>query len=350
MSQFFRTAGVLAAVCFLSALLLSVTAILTSEPIAKTAQKKKDAARRLVLAAAAYRSLPLPAESEISEYAGRYLKRTGTSFFRYRSAVQTNYSLALNDAGQTIGYIFDVRSPGGYGGRMDIIVGVRRSDTGSLSVSDYLVISSQETPGLGKAVEVSMHAVFTNPGSVKRFSTLNPGDRKTDCVSGATVTSVAIKDAAYAALCMAAVVSEREYVRLDVPEADLALVPYSQTYQPVRLPPHEAVRECLDVRWFGQTSGYVLKIVLRDAAARKNYLALAGFAAPEGRLHETRLLEIPLATNEAFMPVQGFRAGIFSQTEAASLLTNAALSKLEKELAVSIAAGRAMLTKAGRLP
>lgn len=350
MNQFLRTAGILAAVCFLSALLLSLTAILTSGPIAQTAQKKKEAARQLVLGAASYRTLRLPTEDEISAYRERYSRRTGTTLLHSRSLIQTNYSVALNALGHTIGYVFDVSSPGGYGGQIDIIIGVRQTETGILSVSDYLVIASQETPGLGKAAEVSLHQVFTNPAASKGFANLDPLDRKADCVSGATLTSVAIKDAAYAALSMAAVIFERTYVRLDVSDSELALVPYAQTFQPLQLPLRKAIREYLDVHWFGQTSGYVLKIALPDTKARKNYLALAGFSAPEGRLSGLRLLEVPLLTNEPFLPVPGFRSELFLQTEAASLVTNDKLSNLERELAESLLAGHIELTKAGKLP
>jgi len=350
MKQFLKTAGILAGVCFVAALLLSVTDRLTQKAIAETGQKKKDAARQTVLQAARYTTYAIPDSSEVTNFLLRYSERTGIRFVPCRSLVQSNYSEARDASGKLVGYVFDVRAPGGYGGNLDIIVGVRNSATGKLAVSDYLVIASQETPGLGKAVEISMHSAFTNPGRPQGLGLLDPRDRRLDCVSGATITSVAIKDATYAALRMAVVLEERNFVRLDIPEGEMAIVPYSQTYEPVNLPFNETVRECLDVRWYGQTSGYLLKIVLKDAETRKKYLALAGFTAIDGKLHGTRLYTMPLSTNGVFTRVPDFNEALFSATEAASLATNAGLGRLEKELAGSIAAGRAMLGKAGKLP
>jgi RnfABCDGE-type electron transport complex G subunit len=348
MKQFLRTAGILALVCFVAALLLAVTARLTTGPIAQTAQKKKDQARSQVLPAASYQSRQIPNPEDIAWYLDGYRKRTGAEFLTHRSLVQSNYSLALDVTGKVLGYIFDLQTPGGYGGRMDIVVGVRKTPEKTLAVSDYHVIYSQETPGLGKAVESSLHMAFTN--RPQTHDTLDPRDRKNDCISGATITSVAIKDAAYAALRMATVLAEREFEFLEIPQSELAIIPYSQTYESIQIPAHEMVRECLDVRWFGQTSGYLFKIVLRDDASRKKYLALAGLTALDGRLFETRLYEMPLSTNQAFIPVFDFRSGIFSRVEVQSLLTNAGLGKFEKILAQAIADGRAMLRKAGTLP
>jgi len=350
MRQFLKTAGILALVCFVSALLLSTFDSLTRDSIALTTQKKKEAARALVLPAARYTAgsfLPVDAPNEVlGELLGNALPGT-------RSLVSTNYVLARDEAGETAGYIFDVVSPGGYGGDIDLVVGVAfRPDGawGSARISDYIVISSAETPGLGKSVEQNLHAYFTNRPLLDRKGVfdIDPADSRIDSISGATITSLAIKDALAAALQAASLIMKRDWVKLDLPPELLSIIPYAQSFERILRFPEGEVRELLDARWYGQTSGYLVKIFLQEAGQKR--IGLAGFVLGDTRLYAARLFLMPEKAGGDFVQDASFRAPLFYGRELSSWHTNAMLTDLESNFARAAFRGHELLRKEGKLP
>lgn len=106
---------------------------------------------------------------------------------------------AIDDSGNVLGYIFNITTHKGYGGDIQLTVGIQADGT----VNGYSVLSIGETAGLG------MHAKDTGDGAwcnqfagkqVESFQVVKDGsgssdDSKIDAISGATITSKAVTGA-----------------------------------------------------------------------------------------------------------------------------------------------------------
>jgi electron transport complex protein RnfG len=105
----------------------------------------------------------------------------------------------LND----IGYVFDVTSKNGYGGDVQIAVGIKNNG----EVTAFKVISASETPGLGaKSMEDEYASQFAGLSGLAPIGFSKTGaDRsknEIDAISGATITTTATTQAVNAAIDM----------------------------------------------------------------------------------------------------------------------------------------------------
>ncbi|MDR2733402.1 MAG: hypothetical protein LBC99_02015, partial [Spirochaetota bacterium] len=100
MKQFFETAKILALVCFISALLLSLMDALTRGAIAETNQKKKETARAQVLPAAEYAPGSFSSSDDPSVVLSALF---GKPIPAASAEIAANYLAALNESGETIG-------------------------------------------------------------------------------------------------------------------------------------------------------------------------------------------------------------------------------------------------------
>ena len=147
-------------------LLLAAVNAVTEGPIARNAQQSADAARVAVIGEYAFS----PVETDLSGY----------------DAIRSVYA-AQDDAGQTVGYVYELSSRG-YAGDITLSVGVKDGAVSAVSVSGHT-----ETKGLGTADEEPFLA---------RFAGLSQADEalRVDAMSGATVSSNAVKSAVSQAL------------------------------------------------------------------------------------------------------------------------------------------------------
>ena len=103
---------------------------------------------------------------------------------------------AVDKNGETLGYVFSVTNPEGYGGDISLSVGVRNDGT----VNGYETLTINETAGLGmKATEDEFKSQFNNK-KAEQFEVVKDGsgaddDAKIDAISGATITSRAVTSA-----------------------------------------------------------------------------------------------------------------------------------------------------------
>ncbi len=96
-------------------------------------------------------------------------------------------------SGKTIGYIFDITTHKGYGGDIELTVGIAEDGT----VTGYSVLSIGETAGLGMNAKNPEWASQYEDKKVESFSVVKDGtgssdDAKIDAISGATITSKAV--------------------------------------------------------------------------------------------------------------------------------------------------------------
>ena len=164
--------------------LLGLVNALTADRIAALTKEKQQRAISSVLSAAAYEALPVP-EGADNTVAAAYIARNVES---------------------TAGWVIEVR-PSGFGGELDLMVGVRADGT----VSGVSVISHSETSGLG-----AVAAQNSAKGAAFRDQFIGTGGtlavRKDggtiDALTGATVTSRAVTKGVNAALACAALLAE----------------------------------------------------------------------------------------------------------------------------------------------
>jgi electron transport complex protein RnfG len=114
--------------------------------------------------------------------------------------------MAAQDAsGEQIGYVFNVTSSEGYGGDVQLAVGIQSDGT----LNGYDTLSISETAGLGMNAKKDdfknqYKGIQADQLEVVKDGTGASDDSKIDAISGATITSKAVTSAVNACLAYAA--------------------------------------------------------------------------------------------------------------------------------------------------
>lgn len=172
---------VLSAVLFIIsvivALLLAYTNSVTKDTIAENVIKEQNAAKQVVLASA----------ETFAEVVYRDENGLVKAVFEGKDA-----------SGKAVGWCVNV-VPNGYGGALDMMVGVLEDYT----ISGVQVVSHSETAGLGaKAQDPAFSSQFAGKKTDLPLSVVKngaPKDNEIVAISGATITSSAVKDGVNAA-------------------------------------------------------------------------------------------------------------------------------------------------------
>ena len=163
---------------------------ITKEPIAVMEENTRQAAYRSVLPEAASFSDPVDVSSDQADV----IATAGITGTQIDQAVK-----ALDNSGETIGYVINATSHEGYGGDITIAVGIDREGT----VKGVEILDISETAGLGmKAKESKFRDQFKGK-NVKTFTYTKTGatqDFEIDAISGATITTKAVTNAVNSAL------------------------------------------------------------------------------------------------------------------------------------------------------
>lgn len=107
--------------------------------------------------------------------------------------------VAKDDAGSTIGYVLSFGSKEGYGGEIDLSMGVDING----AITGLEVLSMSETAGLGancKTEEFKSQFVGIQSDTVAYTKTGKSSDNEIDALSGATITTRAVTNAVNNAL------------------------------------------------------------------------------------------------------------------------------------------------------
>ena len=169
-SYFVKLAGTLLLIAVVVAGLLGLVNYITADRIAAINQEKTAASMQEVLPSASYEEV---------EYTGS------------DALVKTVY--AASDGG----YVVEV-TPSGFGGEIDMVVGIAPDGT----VSGVSIISMSETSGLGaNAAKESFRAQFAGTSGTLAVS---KDGGEIDALTGATITSRAVTSGVNAALAAAA--------------------------------------------------------------------------------------------------------------------------------------------------
>ena len=170
--------AVLLVISVIVALLLAFTNFVTKDKIAENIKNEQNIAKQEVL----------PEASDFTEIT-----------YQDESGYVRGLFEGKDKDGNIVGWCVNV-APNGYGGAIDMMVGVL--DDGI--ISSVKVVSHSETAGLGaKAQEPKFASQFAGKTGEKAISVIKSGTPKEHeivAISGATITSTAVKDGVNAAM------------------------------------------------------------------------------------------------------------------------------------------------------
>ncbi len=164
---------------------LGIVHNITKEPIAETKEQAKiDAARKAYPTAA---TVETSAAINYDEINGMMEQAKITM------ATMDEISIALDGSGNPLGYVITVTSPNGYGGDVQLIIGIGLD--GIIQGMDFLTLN--ETVGFGQnAKEPEFMNQFVGK-HIQEFEYTKTGattDNQIDAISGATITTSAVID------------------------------------------------------------------------------------------------------------------------------------------------------------
>ena len=187
MKTIIKNTLILLAITLVSGLLLAGVHDITAEPIKVAEENAKIAAY----------------ETVFPDAEGFFDCETDISAFAPDNDVELGeLQCALDGSGNVIGWVMTLTSPKGYGGDIQIAVGI----TNDGSLTGMTVISMGETPGLGaKCTGREFQSQFAGitAKSITSTKTGKSADNEIDAISGATFTTTAIVQAVNAGLELA---------------------------------------------------------------------------------------------------------------------------------------------------
>ena len=108
-----------------------------------------------------------------------------------------NFLAVTDESGNTEGYVISATSSQGYGGDVQIAIGIKDG-----KLTGFEVVKHSETPGFGaKSTDDEFKSQFAGKtaGTLSLVKGGGAGDNEFDAISGATITSTAVQNALNAA-------------------------------------------------------------------------------------------------------------------------------------------------------
>ena len=183
MNKIIKNTLILTAITLISGLLLGMVYEITKDPIAASQEKARQEAYKAVLKEA----------DSFADYADFDEKEAAKAVKDISGCTVNGVAEAKDKSGETIGYVVTTTSSEGYGGDIQISVGIGNVE----------ILSISETAGLGmKATEAKFRDQYVGK-TVEAFTVTKTGassDEEIDALSGATITSNAVTNAVNAGL------------------------------------------------------------------------------------------------------------------------------------------------------
>ena len=189
MKNIIKNTLILTAITLVAGILLGLVYEITKEPIALAKEAaKKEAYQQVMAVSDAFDSL------ELIEEAIKQVEDTVES-----SGCTINEVVEAKANGETVGYVVTTTTTEGYGGEIQISVGILKDGT----VNGVAILAIGETAGLGmKATEEEFYGQYAGK-KVEFFNVTKTGasaDNEIDALSGATITSNAMTKAVNSAV------------------------------------------------------------------------------------------------------------------------------------------------------
>lgn len=189
MNKIVKNALILTAITLVSGLLLGGVYEITKEPIQASKEKAKQEAYKSVMSDAEEFE---PDNSFDEKKAEKILEKS-----KINGCYLSEVAVGKDKSGKEIGYVITSTSKEGYGGEIQISVGVSMDGT----VTGIEILSINETAGLGmQATEPAFKKQFENVKTDKFEVKKDNPKGNVDALSGATITTRAVTNAVNAGL------------------------------------------------------------------------------------------------------------------------------------------------------
>lgn len=192
MSKIIKDAVILTIITLVAGLGLGFVYDITVVPIQKAQEEKKQKAYRSVM-------------PEGKEFVPMEVKKEGTENFATEGFEKQTIKEVVEGkdaSGTTIGYVITVVSNQGFGGPIEMSLGISSVEAGKITGLDFLSMS--ESPGLGdNAKKPEFKDVSFKDKTVERFEVIKDKpteDFQVQAITGATISSNAVTQGVNAAL------------------------------------------------------------------------------------------------------------------------------------------------------
>ena len=189
-----KNTAILTVITLIAGLLLGFVHDITAEPIARQEALTLANGQKAVFSdAASFEEIALDGDQVEALLLEEGLTKTNANRL---------YEAKGEDGGH-LGYVVDVTNMEGYGGDIQILVGIRTSE-GEMTINGIDFLSLSETAGMGmKAKEPPFIDAFHDlSADAVTVTGEEEGAAKVDAISGATITSKGVCKAVNAALCV----------------------------------------------------------------------------------------------------------------------------------------------------
>ena len=189
MNKIIKNTIILTIITLVSGVALGAVYEITKAPIANAQEEAKQEAYKQVFEDAdSFDDLEVDAKE-----AAEAVKAAGVD-----GGAEINEAVGAKQGGETIGYVITATDPNGYGGDIQVSVGIQNDGT----VNGIAILSINETAGLGmKASEPEFYEQYSGKQTDHFYVSKDGGEgEQIDAISGATITTRAVTGAVNASL------------------------------------------------------------------------------------------------------------------------------------------------------
>ena len=189
MNKIIKNTIILTIITLVSGVALGAVYEITKAPIANAQEEAKQEAYKQVFENAdSFDDLEVDAKE-----AAEAVKAAGVD-----DGAEINEAVEAKQGGETIGYVITATDPNGYGGDIQVSVGIQNDGT----VNGIAILSINETAGLGmKASEPEFYEQYSGKQTDHFYVSKDGGEgEQIDAISGATITTRAVTGAVNASL------------------------------------------------------------------------------------------------------------------------------------------------------
>ncbi len=189
MNKIIKNTIILTIITLISGVALGAVYEITKAPIANAQEEAKQEAYKQVFEDAdSFDDLEVDAKE-----AAEAVKAAGVD-----DGAEINEAVEAKQGGETIGYVITATDPNGYGGDIQVSVGIQNDGT----VNGIAILSINETAGLGmKASEPEFYEQYSGKQTDHFYVSKDGGEgEQIDAISGATITTRAVTGAVNASL------------------------------------------------------------------------------------------------------------------------------------------------------
>ena len=189
MNKIIKNTIILTIITLVSGVALGAVYEITKAPIANAQeQAKQEAYKQVFEDADSFDDLEVD-----DKEAAEAVKAAGVD-----DGAEINEAVEAKQGGETIGYVITATDPNGYGGDIQVSVGIQNDGT----VNGIAILSINETAGLGmKASEPEFYEQYSGKQTDHFYVSKDGGEgEQIDAISGATITTRAVTGAVNASL------------------------------------------------------------------------------------------------------------------------------------------------------